>query len=179
MSAEDFVSQWFESDVVKAIFCYWALMGVYLSPRDPGSAFGIQYHMLGENGMGFPRGGMGQISESLAASGRRYGLEIVTSAAVKEILVKNGQAYGVCLENGDVFNGKVIASNVGATITFGKLVSPEHLPSEFMNDIRNFRASGRAFKINMAVDRPPQYKGFDIRDTGKYQTYAHIGPSME
>lgn len=179
MSAQDFVSQWFESDVVKAVFCYWAVMGVYVSPQEPGSAFGIQYHLLGENGMGFPRGGMGQISESIAAAGRSYGLEIKTSAPVEEILVKNGQAYGVCLENGDVFNGKVIASNLGATITFGKLVSPEHLPSEFIKDIRNFRASGRAFKINMAVDKPPQYKGFDSKDTGNLQAYAHIGPSME
>jgi phytoene dehydrogenase-like protein len=179
LSAYDLVSQWFESDVVKAIFCYWPLMNAFVSPREPGSASSIQFHLLGENGMGFSRGGMGGVSQSIAASGQHNGMEIVTSAPVEEILVKNGRAYGVRLENGDEFSSKLIASNVGASITFGKLVGPDHLPSEFMNDIRNFRASGRAFKINMAVDTPPKYKGVDPKLSEDYQAYAHIAPSMD
>ena len=68
--------------------------------------------------MGFPRGGMGQISESIAAAGRSHVLEIKTSATVEENLVKNSQAYGVCLKNRNVLQGKVIASKLGTEITF-------------------------------------------------------------
>jgi len=179
MSAYDLLSQWFESDVVKAMLSYWPLMNAFVGPREPGSASSIQFHMLGENGRGFSRGGMGGVSDSIAASGRHHGMEIITSALVEEILVKNSRAYGVRLENGDEYNAKLIASNLGASVTFGGLVREEHLPSEFMNDIRNFRAFGREFKINMAVEAPPIYKGVDPNLSEDYKAYAHIAPSMD
>ena len=130
--------------------------------------------------MGFSRGGMGQISQSIADSGKRYGLEIITSAAVEEILVKDGKAYGVLTENGDEYTCKLISCNVAAPITFGKLVGQEHLPDAFKRDIKNYRSSGSAFKINIAVDRAPQYKGFDPAVAGvDYPAYAHIGPTTD
>ena len=71
MSAYDYVSQWFESDVVKATFLYWATIGGNVGPYSPGTAFYLVAHLIGQTGMSFSRGGMGQISESIAASGRR------------------------------------------------------------------------------------------------------------
>jgi len=71
----------------------------------------------------------------------RYGLEIRTSAAVSEILINNGRATGVVLENGDEYSAKVIATNVNAKVAFEKLVAAEHLPAEFLRDIRNYRTS--------------------------------------
>ncbi len=180
MSAYDYVSQWFESEEVKALFCYWAGIGSFSGPRTPGTAYSILFHLLGENGLGFSRGGMGKISESIADSGRRYGLEIRTEVPVAEILVKNGRAYGVRLENGDEFKGKLVASNLAAPVTFQKLVAAEYLPDEFKRDIKNYRAKGSAFKINIAVDKAPQYKGFDPAVAGvDYPVYAHLGPTVD
>ena len=180
MSAYDYVSQWFESDIVKAVFVYWASIGSNVGPRSPGTAFNILFHLVGENGMGFSRGGMGQITQAIAASGRRHGMEIKTSAPVEEILVKNGRARGVRVENGDEYTGKLIVSNLAAPATFGRLVAERHLPEEFRNSIKNFRAKGTAFKMNIAVDRAPQYKGYDPKATGvPYPAYAHIGPSPD
>lgn len=180
MSAYDYVSQWFESDVVKATFLYWATIGGNVGPYSPGTAFYLVAHLIGQTGMSFSRGGMGQISDSIAASGKRYGMEIEVSSAVQEILVRHGRAYGVRLESGEEIHGKLVASNVHAATTFDGLVNKDHLPDEFLRDIRSFRAKGSSFKINCAVDALPQYRGFSEEKTGvSYPAYAHIAPTSE
>jgi phytoene dehydrogenase-like protein len=180
MSAYDYVSQWFESDVVKATFLYWATIGGNVGPYAPGTAFYLVAHLIGQTGMSFSRGGMGQISESIAASGKSHGMEIEVSCAVQEILVRNGRTYGVRLESGEEIHGKLVASNVNAKTIFGGLVNKDHLPDEFLHDIRSFRAKGSSFKINCAVDTLPRYKGFSEEKTGvSYPAYAHIAPTSE
>lgn len=180
MSAYDYVSQWFESDVVKATFLYWATIGGNVGPYSPGTAFYLVAHLIGQTGMSFARGGMGQISESIASSGKRFGMEIKISSSVDEILVRNGRAYGVRLGSGEEIHSNLVVSNVNASLTFGVLVKPEHLPEEFLRDIRTFRAKGTSFKILCAVDALPQYAGFSEEKTGvSYPAYAHIAPTCE
>ena len=180
MSAYDYVSQWFESDVVKATFLYWATIGGNVGPYSPGTAFYLVAHLIGQTGMSFARGGMGQISEAIAASGKRFGMEIKISSSVEEILVRNGRAYGVRLGSGEEIYSNLVVSNVNASLTFDVLVKPEHLPEEFLRDIRTFRAKGTSFKILCAVDALPQYAGFSEEKTGvSYPAYAHIAPTCE
>lgn len=179
MSAYDYLSEWFESDIIRAMFCFWTAIGD-VSPRSGGSAYTILYHLVGENGMGFSRGGMGSISESIARSGRQYGMEIKTESPVAQILTRNGRACGVRLENGDTYEGALVVSNVAAPITFGRMVDQAELPTNFKKQIGNYRASGGAFKINLAVDQPPQYRGFDPATAGiELPSYAHIGPTTD
>ena len=180
MSAYDYVSRWFESEQVKAMFCYWAGIGNFVGPKTSGTAYSILFHLLGENPLGFSRGGMGQISNAIAASGQNHGMEIITDAAVEEIIVSNDCATGVTTQDGRQFNARIVASNVAAPLTFGKLVSPKYLPDEFLNDISHYRCKGNSFKINIAVDRLPQYKHF-VPGSGnvEYPCYGHIGPTIE
>ncbi len=180
MSAYEYVSQWFESDVVKATFLYWATIGGNVGPYSPGTAFYLVAHLIGQTGMSFSRGGMGRISDSIAASGRSHGMEIEVSAPVDDVLVRDGRAYGVRLTDGEEVHAKLIVSNVNAAITFGGLVAEQHLPDEFMRDIKSFRAKGSSFKILCATDRLPRYKGFDpdVAEV-EYPAYAHIGPTCE
>jgi len=180
MSAYDYVADWFESDVVRTTLCYWATIGSDASPRSGGTAYTILFHLVGENGMGFARGGMGAISEAISRSGQRYGMEVKTDSAVAEIIINNGRAQGVRLENGDEYRSRLVASNVAAHITFGDFVDQDELPSKFKEDLRRFRAKGSAFKINLAVDRPPRYRGFDPVVAGvELPSYAHIGPTTD
>jgi phytoene dehydrogenase-like protein len=118
-SAYDFVSQWFESEETKALFCYWAGMGNFKGPRGAGTAYAIVFHLIGENGLGFARGGMGAISGAIAASGREKGMEVITDAPVAEIRLKNGQAVGVVTEDGREFRAKRVVSGVSAQLTQG------------------------------------------------------------
>jgi len=179
-SADQFVSEWFESDVVRAVLCYWATIGCNVGPRSPGTAFNILFHLVGESGMGFSRGSMGSISNAIAASGTRHGLEIRTACPVSRILVDQGATRGVELESGERIRAPRVVSNVGVPITFSRLVPRDELPDEFMADIDRYRSHGSAFKINLAVDRAPAYRSFDPGASGvDYPGYAHIGPIVD
>jgi phytoene dehydrogenase-like protein len=180
MSAYDYISQWFESDVVKAKFLYWATIGGTNGPFTPGTAFYLAAHLIGQTGMCFPRGGMGNISNAIAASGKRFGMEVEVSSPVAEILIRDGRAYGVRLENGEEIHAKLVASNLNAKVTFNSIVDRRHLPEEFERNISRFKTKGASFKLLCAVDRLPQYSGFSQEKTGvEYSAYAHIGPTPE
>ncbi len=179
-SAYDFVSHWFESEEVKALLCYWAGIGNFKGPRGAGTAYSILFHLIGENGLGFAKGGMGSISDAIAASGRAHGMEIATDAAVAEVRVADGKAIGVVTEDGRDYAAKLVASGVAAPVTFGRMVARNKLPESFMTDIDRWRAKGEIFKINCAVDRPPSYRGYQTPRAGvDYPAYAHIGPTID
>ena len=83
MSANDYVSQWFETDIVKAKFMYWATIGGTTGPYSPGTAFYLVAHLIGQLGLSFAKGGMGNIANAIAASGRSHGMQVRTEAAVR------------------------------------------------------------------------------------------------
>lgn len=180
MSARDYVERWFETDIVKAKLMYWATIGGTVGPYNPGTAFYLIAHLVGQNGMKFAKGGMGQISEALKASGEAHGMEVRCNADVAEVLVSGDRAYGVRLANGEEIHAKAVVSNISAKIMFGKTVAREKLPEDFMQHIDSFRARGMSFKLLCAVDKLPEYKSFDADKAGiDYPAYAHIGPTPE
>ena len=180
MSAHDYVSRWFETDLVKAKFMFWATIGGNVGPYSPGTAFYLVTHLIGQTGMSFARGGMGAIADAIAASGQAHGMEIRCDAWVDEILVRDGKARGVRLRSGEEISAARVISNVNAKRTFLDMVRPEHLPEDFVEDVRGFRSRGMGFKLLCAVDRPPRYKGFNPDTTGvDYPAYSHICPTPE
>jgi phytoene dehydrogenase-like protein len=180
LSAHDYVSNWFETDIVKAKLMYWATIGGNTGPYSPGTAFYLVAHLIGQGGLSFARGGMGNISEAMAASGRAHGMEIRTSAPVEQVLVRDGRAYGVKLVSGEEILANTVISNANAKVTFGQLVKPEHLTEEVIERIGRYRTRGKSFKLLCAVDRLPTYSSFSSEKTGvAYPAYAHIGPTPE
>jgi len=183
-SAYDYLSGWFESDIIKAILAYYASIGTFAGPKSPGSAYVIMHHIMGEHagagGWGFIRGGMGAITQAIAASGARFGLDVLTDAPVAEVKITNGRATGVRLQDGREFSAKAVIANASAKVLFQKLVSPSLLPAEFNADIERFRTFSTAFKINVAAEAPPRYRAFDKAKAGfDYPTYVHIGPDID
>lgn len=180
MSAHDYVSRWFETDIVKAKLMFWATIGGNVGPYSPGTAFYLVSHLTGQMGMRFAMGGMGSISEAIRASGEAHGLEVRCDAGVEEILVENDSAAGVRLASGEELRAPRVISNVSAKLTFGNLVPREKLPNEFVEHIDGFRAEGKGFKLLCAVDRKPHYRGFSQEAHGiEYPGYAHICPTPE
>jgi phytoene dehydrogenase-like protein len=184
MSADDYLSEWFENTHVKAALAYYSGIGTFAGPRSPGSAYVIMHHVMGEHagagGWGFVRGGMGTISEAIAASGREKGLDIRTDAEVVSIDTSGGRVNGVTTSDGTRFEAPIVASNLNAKLTFLKLMEKDSLPPEFVRDLNAYRTFSTAFKINIACERLPQYTAFDASACGfPYPTYAHIGPSIE
>ena len=184
MSADDYLSEWFESSEVKAVLAYYCGIGTFASPKSPGSAYVVTHHVMGEHagagGWGFVRGGMGTITQAIAASGRDKGLEIRTDAEVVAIDTAGGRATGVTLADGTRYEADVVASNVSAKLTFLRFLKRDALPADFVRDIETYRTYSTAFKINIACERLPQYTAFDPTVCGfDYPSYTHIGPTIE
>ena len=135
-SVSDFLDLYFENDYVKGAFAFDGIVGNYADTDTPGSAYVLMHHAFGEvNGTkgvwGHAIGGMGAITQAMAKSARDKGVEIQTNAAVKKVLVKNGQAYGVELDTGDVIEAKVIASNLNPSLLYNQLIETRHMPDDF------------------------------------------------
>src|SRR5215471_8189049 len=144
MSAADFLDEWFESEQVKVTLATDGVIGANGGPRSPGTAYILLHHCMGgvagHRGLwGFVRGGMGAVSESIAASARAKGAEIRTGATVTRVLVRAGRARGVVLEGGEEIEASTVASNLDPKVTFLRLVEARDLPDEFLQAIRNFR----------------------------------------
>ena len=153
MSADAYLSEWFESSEVKAVLAYYCGIGTFTGPKSPGSAYVIMHHVMGEHagagGWGFVRGGMGAITQAIARSGMSSGLSIRTDAEVASIESSGGRATGVTLADGTRFEADTIASNVSAKLTFLKFIDRSKLPADFVRDVETYRTYSSAFKINI------------------------------
>jgi len=163
MSAVDFLDQWFETDVLKATMSASGIIGTFLGVRSPGTAYVLLHHYMGEidgafRSWGLSRGGTGAISNAIADAAREAGAEIRTEAAIDKIILKNGQAKGVVLKNGDEIFADVISSSVDPRLTFMKMVGEEHLPNDFCDDLKRYKYRGSSGKVNLALSGLPNFK---------------------
>jgi len=162
MSAAGFLDQWFETDVLKATMAASGIIGTFLGVRSPGTAYVLLHHYMGEidgafRSWGLVRGGTGAISNAIAAAAREAGADIRTEAPIAKIIVQNGEATGVALENGDEFRAKVVSSSVDPRLTFIKMVGPGNLPGDFVDDIHRYKFRGSSGKVNLALDGLPDF----------------------
>src|SRR6201999_3124820 len=139
-SAGEMLDERFESDLVKALYGFDAIVGNYASPYAPGSAYVMLHHAFGEvNGKkgvwGHAIGGMGAIGTAMARSAQRHGAEIETDAGVREVIVENGRAVGVVLDNGESIRAKYVAANVNPKLLYTRLMPQDALPAAFLDRI--------------------------------------------
>ena len=163
MSAVDFLDQWFETDALKATMSASGIIGTFLGVRSPGTAYVLLHHYMGEidgafRSWGISRGGTGAISNAIADAAREAGAEIRTEAPIEKIILKDGQAKGVVLKNGDEIYAKVVSSSVDPRLTFMKMVGEEHLPDGFTEDLKRYKYRGSSGKVNLALDGLPELK---------------------
>jgi len=162
MSAVDFLREWFESEALLAPMSISGIIGTFLGVQSPGTAYVLLHHYMGDidgafRSWGLARGGTGQVSLSMARAAKRHGAEIRTQASVRQILVRGGQATGVVLQNGDELEADDVVSSVDPRRTFLGLVGAEHLDDEFADEIRNYKLRGSSGKVNLALDRLPEF----------------------
>ena len=162
MSSADFLDEWFEFEPLKATMCASGIIGTFMGPRSPGSAYVMLHHYMGDidgafRSWGVQRGGTGAVSLAIARSAEHFGADIMTEAPVEKVIVKNGQAVGVALENGDEYTSDMVISGLDPKLSFLKLVDESDLPSDFVKDIKNFRIRGSSGKVNLALDGLPDF----------------------
>jgi phytoene dehydrogenase-like protein len=163
MSAADMLDQWFETDVLKATMSASGIIGTFLGVRSPGTAYVLLHHYMGEidgafRSWGFSRGGTGAISMAIARAAQQAGVEIRTHSPVARIEVKGDRARGVVLENGDEIQAGAVVSSVDPQRTFLRLVAAGTLDEGFLEEVRRFKLRGSSGKVNLALDRLPDFK---------------------
>jgi phytoene dehydrogenase-like protein len=156
-SAADWLEDWFEAEPVKAAFGFDAVVGNYASPYHAGTAYVLLHHCFGEvNGKrgqwGHAIGGMGAISEALAAEARRRGAAIECGAPVAG--VRPGE---VQLEDGRVLAARAIVANIDPKRLFLKLVDAGLLERDFRERIERYKCGSATFRMNVALSALPRF----------------------
>ncbi len=183
-SAADFLDEWFESDEVKVTLATDGVIGANGGPRSPGTAYILLHHVMGSVGgkrglWGFVRGGMGAVSNAIAACAKARGAEIRTNAAVEQIRVEHGQVRGVVLAGGEEIMAGVVASNLTPHTTFLQLIDERELPGDLLNQLRAYRSEGTSCKINLALSGLPDFRALPGAPGPQHRATMHICPSIE
>jgi len=162
LSAAEYLSRWFESAPIQALFGFDGIVGNYASPYAPGTAYVLLHHVFGEsNGVkgawGHAIGGMGAITQAMAACCRERGVEIRTDSGVREILVEGGRAVGVVTEQGERIDARAIVANVNPKLLYERLLDPQHVPADTRERMANWRCGSGTFRMNVALSRLPDF----------------------
>lgn len=183
-SAGEVLDRWFESEPVKAVFGFDAVVGNFASPWTPGSAYVLLHNVFGEvNGKrgtwGHAIGGMGAITQAMAKECAARGVVLRTAAPVARVIVKAGRAIGVELDDGEVITGKRVVANVTPKVLFERLVAPEHLPDDFRARIAGYRCGSGTFRMNVALSELPDFTALPGRTAAPHHgSGIIIAPSL-
>ncbi len=161
-SAGEMLDEIFETDLVKALFGFDAIVGNYASPYSAGTAYVMLHHAFGEvNGKkgvwGHAIGGMGAITQAMARALKELGALIELDTAVREVIVERDRAVGVVLEDGRAIRARYVVANVNPKLLYTRLVPGDALPEAFLGRIRNWRNGSGTFRMNVALSRLPSF----------------------
>ncbi|NXJ79011.1 PYRD2 protein, partial [Trogon melanurus] len=157
------LNQWFESEPLKATLATDAVIGAMASPHTPGSGYVLLHHVMGElegqrGAWGYVAGGMGALSQAIARAAAAQGAHIFAEKAVSHVMLgTDGRAQGVVLQDGTEVKSKLVLSNASPQITFLELIPQEQLPKDFVQRIQQVDTRSPVTKINVAVDRLPNF----------------------
>jgi phytoene dehydrogenase-like protein len=183
-SIADLVEERFGSDAVRGVLSVSGVIGTWAGPRSPGTAYVMLHHHIGETDgqravWGFPRGGMGAVTQAMARAARAFGAEIRTGAAVARIEVRNGAATGVTLADGTTLPARAVITTAHPAISFLELVDRDELPDDFVRDIRAWRTRSGTVKVNLAVDRLPAFRAHPAFDPEVYGGTIVLADSLD
>ncbi|WP_293394972.1 NAD(P)/FAD-dependent oxidoreductase [Nevskia sp.] len=185
-AARPILDRWFESDVLKATLATDAVIGAQQPISAPGTGYVLLHHVMGTAGgargvWGYVEGGMGAVTQAMAAAARERGVEIRCNAEVAEILVEGGQARGVRLADGELIRAKTVVSNATPEMTFRKLLPAGRLPPLFDEAVARIDYASASMKINLAVSELPDFTALPGKDMvgPQHRGTIHISPTME
>jgi phytoene dehydrogenase-like protein len=188
MAAADFVAEFFETELLRAVIAARGIFGTALGPWSAGSTAVLLMRAAADahpvGAAAFPRGGMGALTAALADSARKAGAEIRTGADVQHLRVKDGSVSGVVLADGEEIAIQAVVSGVDPKRTFFGLLDPSQLDPTFAMRIKNVRANGTVAKVNLALGDLPEFPSLAsaIAADGFRQALSgriHIGPEID
>ena len=184
MAVADLVAEFFDTEPIRATIAARGIFGTFLGPWSAGSALVLLLRAAADptpaGSVQFPIGGAGAITAAMAAAAKQAGAEIRTGAAVSEIRVEDGVATGVVLASGEEIAAKAIVSNADPKRTLMRLVDPIHLPPDFVQKIKNYRALGTVAKINLALSALPEFTALKSNnDANALRGRIQISPEID
>jgi phytoene dehydrogenase-like protein len=184
-AARPILDRWFESEELKGTIATDAIIGAFMAPSMPGTAYVLFHHVMGEtNGKrgvwSYVRGGMGGLTQALARAAADLGVEIRTQAEVVKILTNNGRVTGVALTGGEEFDARKVASGVDCHLTFEKLLDSVDLPTTFKEAVARISYSSASCKINVALERLPSFTALPGHEPGpQHFGTVHLCPDQD
>ena len=180
MAVADLASEFFETELLRATIAARGIFGTSLGPWSAGTALVLLLRAAADPAAGnhFAVGGIGSITQAMAAAAQQAGAQIRTGAEVIEIRIKGGAAQGVVLSNGEEIRARAVISNADPKRTFFKLTDASLLPPTFARRLQNYRMNGTVAKLNLALAALPAFKGLD----GSPEALSgriHIGPEID
>jgi phytoene dehydrogenase-like protein len=180
----DVVAEYFETELLRATIAARGIFGTFLGPWSAGSTLVMLIRAAGDShpaGLShFAEGGIGSVTQAMAAAATQAGAEIRSAAEVIEVRVKDGVASGVVLSTGEEINAKAIISNADPKRTLLTLVDPTHLSPDFVMKLQHYRMPGTVAKVNLALSGLPKFTGLNgSTDTSALSGRIHIGPEID
>jgi phytoene dehydrogenase-like protein len=161
-SLGEFLDRSLDSPHLKSLILANSLYGKHGGPYDPGTLFGLLFHLLGggsESKQGFVghvMGGMGAITAAMAAACRGVGVDIRTGAEVATIRIEGGRARSAVLVDGSVIDAGLVVSNADPKRTYLKLLPEGALDPEFLAAVRGIKMDGPCGKFNLVLSEEPR-----------------------
>ncbi len=177
MSAWDLLDDWFESPQIKGALSVDGVIGTWAGPASPGTGYVLMHHEIGDAGLGlgswgYPRGGMGAVSDAIRSSAEEFGAEVRTNAPVERILQREGRVTGVVLEGGEEIEADLVVATTHPRRTFLEQLRREELPEDFVGSIERWNSRSGVVKINLALAELPDF-------TAKPGPGEHLGGAIE
>lgn len=184
-SAGSLLDRYLESDEAKLPYAFGAISGNMNDLDTPTTAFRLLHGQLCEvNGIagawGLPMGGMGAVSDAICSAAKSHGAEVRTDAPVRRVLIENGVAIGVELEDGERIHARAVLSNADPKRTFLGLVDAEHLNDDFRDDINAYRMESGTFRMNFAISELPNFTCMPGLEAGpQHEGMIYVLPSIQ
>jgi len=180
MAVADLVAEWFETDLLRAAIAASGIFGSSQGPRSAGTAALLLLHAASDPAPGGSsvtvKGGPGALTAAMAEAAREAGAEIRVSSGVNRVLVRDGRAAAVVLEDGTEITATAVISNADPRHTLLNFIDPVDLDPGFLSRIRNYRSRGTMAKVNLALGALPSFTGVTAREMcGR----LHVGPAID
>ena len=172
MSIADLLDDFFESPQMHGVLSVSGVIGTWAGPRSPGTAYVMAHHKIGDVGdgelgsWGFPEGGMGGAHAArMRRAARSFGAEVRTDAPVaahrrarrprrrRRARVGRGAVAPTSSSRRRTRRSRSSTTSTATT-----------LPADFVRDIERWNTRSGTVKVNVAVDRLPEFTskpGFD------------------
>jgi phytoene dehydrogenase-like protein len=181
MPAADLVGEHFSNELLQAAIVSRGILGTSAGPWSAGTGavllLNASVDPIPGGGSVTVKGGPGALSKAMAAAAREAGAEIRLGAGVSRIVIKDGAARGVVLDDGSQLSATAVISNAHPKLTLLELIDPVELEPVFLSRLRNYRSAGSVAKVNFALSALPTFPG--IGSPAELHGRILVGPSVD